>query len=302
MKFKNIATLLLVLITMSGFAQFPLKGANKKDFQALFNSKVYIVKSGDTEMDRNTEAAFREYWKVTDYEMIPPDDLEEMIKDESKYFMLSIKRTVEDRSLSTFRVNKYFILTRGGYKSLEKINSYKWIFAFPMDIWGSESEISDMAYRMGINVKMMNETIQAIKTKEAKVKAGKSARDFMIDLYSGKAEALKDKTLLINESHVRPEDFKPAGFKLTHDELVHRASATETEIKESYPYKFEVVDSTTYYDAIANHRPGTAVVIPVASANLIYCLIDTETYDCLFYGYQTLGLSLKSKSYEAIFE
>ena len=303
MKIKSLATLLFVLITLSSFAQFPLKGANDKDFVELFNSKVYIAKTGDAKMDQETEDAFKNYWKISDYEMISSDDLDEMIKDESKYFMIGIIRTVENSNPSMKdRINKYYVLTRGGYKSIKKVNDGKWLFAFPMDIWGNEGNLTDMAYRMGPNVKMMNEALLAIKSKDAKVSAGKSAANFMIDLYAGKSGDLKDKTLLINSSHVKPENFKPAGFVLTGEEFLHRSSATEADIKKSYPQKYEVVDGDVFYDAIASHRAGTAVVIPVAFANLIYYVIDTETYDCLFYGFQMSGLSLKSKAYSSIIQ
>ncbi len=303
MKIRTIATVLFAIITLSGFAQFPLQGAGEKDFQALFTSKVYVTKTGDSNMDKAMENAFKNYWKITDYEMISGGDLEEMIQDESKFFLASVEVTLES-SNSTIkdRTNKYLILTRGGYKNIDKVKAQNWIFALPMDIWGAESEITDMAYRIEPTIKMMNNAIQSIKTTEAKVSAGKSAANFMEELYAGKSVLLKGKTLLINESHVKPEGWKPQSFVLNADEVIYRSSATKSEIEEVYPNKFEIVDKQTFSESIANHRAGTAVVIPVAFSNLIFYVIDTETYECLYYGFQTSGLSLKSKSYAAIVE
>lgn len=304
MKIKTIATILLAFMTTYGFAQFPMQGAKDKDFQELFNSKLYVPESGDANMDKATENALKEYWKITDFEMIPQASIADMIQDESKYFLVDIEVKIETtgQSISKTTTNRYLVLTRGGYKSIDKIKMQNWIFALPMDYWGNEYDVIDMAYRMGPNVKIMNDAIGYIKSNDVKVSAGKSAADFMEELYSGKSSVLKDKKLLLFESHVQPEGFKPAGFKLTSEEMIFRSSATEKEIDEVYPYDFQVVDKGTIEDAIANHREGTAVLIPVAFSNFIYLIIDTETYDCLFYGFQISGLSTKSKSFKSIVE
>lgn len=303
MKNKIIVTLLLSFITVTGFAQFPLQGAGDKDFDALFTSKVYVTATGDSNMDKAMENAFKNYWKVTDSEMISGNDLEEMIQDDSKFFVTAVKVTLENSNPTMKnRTNKYLILTRGGYKNIDKVKAQNWIFSLPMDIWGAEGEITDMAYRMGPTIKMMNDAIQSIKSTGAKISAGKSAANYMEALYAGKSSLLKDKTLLINESHVQPEGWKPKGFMLTSEEMIFRASATKAEIEAAYPNKFEIVDNTTFNESIANHSAGNAVVIPVAFSNLIYFVIDTETYDCLYYGFQVSGLSLKAKAYTALGE
>jgi len=304
MRIKTIATLLFVALTVSGFAQFPMQGAKDKDFQELFNSKLYVPESGDAAMDKATESALKEYWKISEFEMIPQSGLAEMIQDESKFFLVPVEVKVETtgQAIRKNTTNYYLVLTRGGYKSIDKVKMQNWVFAFPMDIYGREIEVSDMAYRMGPNIKMMNNAIQTIKSKDENVSAGKSAAKFMEELYAGKSTALKDKKLLVFESHVQPEGWKPEKFVLTPEEVIYRASATEKEIDEDYPYEFQVVDEGTIEEAIASHQSGTAVLIPVAFSNFIYLVIDTETYDCLYYGFQVSGLSTKSKSFANIVE
>lgn len=303
MKIKVTTTFILLFTTISLFAQYPTQGAKDKDFQELFNSKVYVVKTGDETMDKATETAFSEYWKITGFEMISSAQLADMVSDESKYFFFNVEVKTETTSsiMTTNRTSKYFVLSRGGYKNIEKIKMQNWLFGFPEDSWNQESDATDMAYRMEPNIKLMNEVIKTIKDTDAKVSFGKSAAEYMTEQYSGKLSELKNKTLLINQSNVQPEGWKPDRKNESSGEiLVTKGSPTANEIKEDYPYKFEVVSSADFKDAFKNHRSGTAAVIQVAFTNFLYYIIDTETYDCLGFGYKTMGYSLKGKDYKDI--
>lgn len=291
----SVSFILGLLLSIPSFGQFPLMGFGSKHFDNLDGKTLSVVVSGNSVMDENLRSSFSDHWNFSDVEFISPEEMAYGITDENKYFFLSVNvsTTMEGQVLNSTRTNKYLIITRGGYKSIDKVDKRKWVFALPMDFFNDEQMIPDMAYRIKPCIKLMNDAMTTIRNEKIKIKSGPDGVKFMSKEYSKNFSRLKDKTLLINKSMVRSENTSYLDLSVRH-----RKSATEAEIREVYPYAIEVVDKSEIESAISNNRKERAVLISLSFVNQITMIFDTESLETLYYTFNKSGLSLKKKDYK----
>jgi len=291
----SVTLILALLLSVPSFGQFPLLGFGSKHFDNMEGKTLSVIVSGNSVMDENLRSSFSEHWNFSKVEFISPEEMAHSITDENKYFFLSVNvsTTTEGQVLNSTRTNKYLIITRGGYKSIDKVDKRKWLFALPMDFFNDEQMIPDMSYRIEPCIKLMNDAMTTIRNEKIKIKSGPDGVKFMSNEFSKNFSRLKDKTLLINKSMVRREDASYLDLSVRH-----RKSATEAEIREVYPYAIEVVDKSEIESAISKNRKESAVLISLSFVNQITMIFDTETLETLYYTFNKSGLSLNKKDYK----
>lgn len=287
--------ILYFLISSSLFAQFPLLGSGAKHFDQFDGKTLSVVLTGDSKMDETLRSSFSEHWNFSEVEFITSEEMANAITDADKYFFLSVvvSTSTEGEVLNSTRTNKYLIISRGGYKNLDKVDKRKWLFALPMDFHNDEQLIPAMAYRIEPCIKLMNDAMTIIKNEKIRISSGPAGVKFMSEEFSKNFSRLQNKTLLINKSMVRNPD-----KKLLELSVRHRKSATEAEIREVYPYAIEIVPKSEIEKAISENPGEKAVLISLSFVNQITMIFDTETLETLYYTYNKSGISLRKKDYK----
>jgi len=294
---------LTIAVAIESFAQIPYGTA--KDMAPAFSSTVYVGVAGDAEWDEALKEAMEEFWTLTPFEFVSREDLDIIRKEKTNYILDAMDVTEHGTSsttgLSIDREYKIFALQRGA----PRVHPKNSIYMNVIDFAGYEADYTEMAWRIGPMVKLMNDILMDIRDTNSKVakKPHKAIKHYSEKFH--KPEVLKTKTLLIPDGIVRPEDSPAINLSLTlpMDELRKVSSAKESQIKEKYPYAFSVVDKEAVAQALEERRPDTAVLIPVASSmGSQFMIFDTETYECLYFDYKTRGIAMRPNDYQKIFK
>lgn len=291
MKIQTLLLLFLLGTAYSGIAQTPIYGANKKHFNDFKDRPLQVLLTGDDTFDRALVNALDEHWTFSEVQLRGGDaNLEDDFLNEEYYFLTTITVTVDGVMRS-----KYFSVVRGGKQPGGNLNPRRSIFMIPVNTI-YERELPAMAWRIAPVIKLTNDAMTKIREDNQAISSAPVGIKYMNRTYTENRGKLENKTLLIDENYVQPDDF--SGDRRSYDYRLKKKSLTAGEIAEIYPYRFEVVSQSEMGEAITEKRKDTAVLIPVSDSVFTTIVYDTETYEVLYYSAEPKKFTLTKKFFK----
>lgn len=291
MKIHALLLLFFLGTAFTGAAQTPIYGANKKHFNDFKDRPLQVLLTGDKTFDTALVNALDEHWTFSEVNLRAGDpDLEDDFLNDEYYFLTTITVTVDGVMRS-----KYLSVVRGGKQPGGNLNPRRSIFMIPVNTV-HERQLTATAWRIAPAIKLTNDAMTKIREDKQAISSAPIGIKYMNKTYTENRGKLENKTLLIDENYVQPDNFQASRGRL--DSRILKKSLTAGEVAEIYPYRFEVVSQNELGKAIAEKRKDTAVLIPVNDAVFTAIVYDTETYEVLYYSAEPKKFTLTKKFFK----
>jgi hypothetical protein len=185
---------------------------------------MLVVLDGTPKYNEILKQAVKDYWKITPYQFIEPNQVDLWLDNERYSFLMPIViEEIRNNDISTYtkRFN-YLAVIVGGKKSLKKYSKNDLISYAPFDFDNSEKERSESTFRLALMIRAMHDAI-LIMQQEKMTGNYQKLGEALIEHYNKKSSTLAKKTLLVN-----PDYFSKKFGKI---DFAH-----------AYPFKYEVAD------------------------------------------------------------
>ncbi|MBU0763245.1 MAG: hypothetical protein KJ607_00255 [Bacteroidetes bacterium] len=243
---------LLLLPAMLYAASFPVyaqycAGYKNKGVKETGNTTTLVALTGDTYWDTAIKDAMEKYWKHSKFEFKHFDEIEQFIPDKSYSFLMPVtmKLITEQHQLA------FFI---GGKADITKYTPLHLVAYAIIDGMNLEKDYNECAYRLVHMIKSMNDAIDIAKEQQFSTGVG----DKLMGYYNKKATGIKDKILLINKEYTG-------------------ATLSEEDIKELYPYPFEIAGQEIIEKAIDAKDEKYCYMIKATTKNTYTFVFDCAT-------------------------
>lgn len=283
---KNIFILLSVFcLTIHSNAQIINRGTDTKEFQQMMNSKLTFVLTGKAAYDKKLSNAIHQYWKVTPIDSVSVKDLNKVIQDESRSFLLPIlfgltfdfKPGTSGHQYSSTK--SWLSIINGGQKELSKYSDNDAICIAAISLYGNEANFEDCEYRLDYIVKGLNDAIELALKK--KMTGGAASMPFkMIAEINKNKNILNEKTLVINK------DLK---------NVYRKDIAEEKDFTKNYTSKYKFVSDKEFKEILSSNSEEYVCLMPVLEVNKHILIYEPSTKKTIFYGHGMSGLSVNKK-------
>ncbi len=274
---KNLCILLTCLfMDFAAFAQLAATPFDSKNAAAFFQSKTFVVNTGEPAFDASVKEAMKDQWKITPYDFMSVEDFQKNITNPGYSFIVLINfdkvHTKSNGSTSYVQTYHYYGVIQGGQKQSSNYDYNDMLAYCPINFYMDENPVTNSAYRAPIMIHNLNSAIELVKEKQIKGNTLTIVKKLQ-EVYNSKTSVLKKKTLLMNEEH----------FK----------DMTEADIKAVYPYKFELCTKDRIIKAMKAKDKSCLIYQPGITLNKSMMVFDCETYDCVFFDYAIQGMTIK---------
>jgi hypothetical protein len=241
------------------------------------SSKTYCVLTGNIVYDEAITKAMAECWYVTPYSFIPKDSLKHFIKDKSSAFLIPAEAGDEIKCIA---------LVPGGKGDLRYYRLADLLAYAPVNSYDDEPKIHECAFRVR---NMLEGIIRAMDIMQERGKFGveRTAKLGMnlADIYNENAHLIKEKTLLVCESHLAPKFQKE-------------------QLAAVYPYKFEVCSKEKIARAIAEKSTEYYYFQPCITGRRFLMVIDPSNGKVLYYHEAPFmaNMSLRANDFKSLTE
>lgn len=293
-----IICLFLIFLPFSTFAQMPAGWVKAKTVDHLSSSNLYFLETEDPFWNAALEDALKAHWTLAPYRMLPRSEFDVAMRNRDAYYLEELTEIRTEGVTST--ETKYLVLMRGNPKLDKRTNKADVVSIFPLDIITEVNGIRDMQYRLMPFIKLMNDALIALKEKKTKVKTIPKAMKF-ISKNLTQPESLANKTLLIREESLKPEDYKRQGIMVSLKEYMILMAPTKAEVEAAYNHPHEIVEAGDIEEALLERRKDTAVLINLTGRHNYQFIFDAETHNCLYVKYKKNG-SMREKDYARLVE
>lgn len=244
----RIALLLIfVAATMGLHAQYAA-GYKNKGLVELKNTTTIVALTGDMFYDAAIKKAVEAEWKQTPYEFRKMSEINSLISDSKYSFLMPITFTIINMDQHQLG------LIMGGKEDISKytpLHLTAWAIVDGMNL---ERNMNDCDYRLPHMIKSINDAIDIA----ASEKISLNVKDKYNTYYTGKASAIKNKTLLINKNYLGP-------------------LLKEEDIKASYAHPFQIVEETAIEQAINKKDERFCYLIQASTKNTYTFVWDAST-------------------------
>lgn len=257
---KLFFIILFLAVRISSYAQLSSIAFNQKKYDNFKNNITCVVKTGRNEFDQELANVLKEKWKISKYTFITGDEFEVRIKEKSTTFLL----------FSNFGL----VLINGGYPNITYYGIYD-MFAFcPLNNIINEKYPSDIQYRLRNMIESMVRSLELIE--ENKLKGNMISE--LTKKYNENSPSIKNKTLLFCLENMGP-------------------NITLNDLKDNYPYKFEVVTKEKLAQIIKDKNPNYLYFHHMFSDTYKYIFVfDPVNGEVLFASYSMNPMGLVSIS------
>ncbi len=290
---RNLVILfLLFLLTINLNAQIVNCGYNSNDFEQMMESTMMMVLTGKTEYDQKLLEAASNYWTVTPFDTISVGNLNSVIHDESRSFLLPILFSVTfDFDISKAgneytKLKSWISIINGGKKEIEKYSDNDAVAIAPISLYSDEAEFEHCAYRLEYVIKGLNDIIEIVKQK--KLTGGPLKMPFKVMTQINKNKrAIRKKTLVING------DLKNVWGK----EII-----SNDVFKKFYKYKYKIVSESEFSEILNSDSEEYLCLMPIFEVNKHTLIYETSSKKTIYYGWSMQGLTIKKKDIKKITE
>lgn len=294
--------LIIILITIIGgksYCQLTAQSYKLFGYRDPLSKVVKVALIGDEKYDNAIKASMEKYWKVSKFEFIDYKTLSDdhrknaMLKDSNNVFLLPLVFDPDEfqnyianflplKTKRFLNFNIWMAMIEG--ENLQPENSIHHFglthnFAFaPFDCWGYEADITNIAYRMDLVIKSMNDVIEIARDKHLKEDYQKGIKE-IVEMYNKKAKTLKGKTLLVNEKVVTEKN---------NDKKI----TLKPDVLAAYKGPYQVVSPEEIEKKIKSREPGYAFLCPAINNAKDLFVYDLETMEVVFAIHDRKGLTI----------
>lgn len=269
--------------------------AESEKFANILTSKTMVVLVGDEKFDNAVKKAVEKYWKVTPYEFIEMNKIDEYISDKSKTFLLPFVVTVTythsaGSGFSDYsKIKSWYSLLIGGRSKLTNYSDNDALVISPFNYYGDERSFVKCAYRMDYMVKGINDAINRSKEKNLTGSGPKVIFKSIDEINKGTVAAISKKTLVINKDVICWFNNKP----FISGKLFEGAK---------YNFKYKLVSDSEFKSIMAGNSSEYLCYFPSIEVNKHILIFDPSTKSTVYYGWQMQGLKIKKKDIKSMME
>ncbi|MBY0427265.1 MAG: hypothetical protein K2Q22_16640, partial [Cytophagales bacterium] len=236
--------------TASSYAQMAGVSYNEKKFEKFKSGTTYVVKTGFPEFDKDFVTVTKDLWKISNYAFISSEEFKTKVKDNSSYFLVF--------------TNFGLVLIQGG-SSIDNYGVYDMLAFCPINDLVNEKYADDCKYRIRNMIESMLKTLDIIE--QNKMKGNMISA--LLKKYNENSPSIKNRTLLFCLENMGPY-------------------VTENDIKDYYPYKYEIVTKEKLAQIIKEKNPKYYYYHLMLSSSFKYICVFDPTNGETLYGTYTM--------------
>lgn len=265
---NKILFLLAVLYSTISSAQLSAVDYKSKEFSQFKASKMHVVLSGDKKYDEEIKKVMNEFWKVTPFDFINPNEVESKLPEKESSFMILLAIGTSKPQQSYH----YLAIVNGGQKKLNRYNYDDLVAYCPINYYKDENKMFDCSYRLKNMIQSMILAMDLVQKNDIKGNS-KNIVQGLQEVYNKDAQKIKERTLLFCDNSF--------GGKLT-----------QADISGIYPYKFEICSKEKIAKVIKDKSTEYYYFQPGITLNKSMFVFDPATGEVLYFDYDMMGLNI----------
>lgn len=266
-------------------------GQSESDMSKLLKTTLLVEWPGSEKFDKALKTAFEKYFTAIPYKFVGTKELEAAVRDESMFMFRFVTTSTGNDAME----DGYFVVLRGGEKSLKRYTTADQQMSYDFQFNGAETNSLASFYRLDFLIKAFNDELEsARKLIKKKEYYGTAYRKDLND----RVKALKTKTLLFPTEIFEYKSGSARNF---------RGKPLKESDLSGYHYAYKVLPYAEIKAYITNPSEETkdyCIFVGRFAGSKAYEIYDINTRERLYYYFPKVAwsASLKESDYEDLSE